>query len=410
MPLFLLSAPRSTVLALVVGRTVAAPISRTLTPAALGVAMVGAFLVQVVPWTDLQTAATLLSPGATACVAGGVLAAQAALVGPAVGRVLFGGRLDALWRQPLGGGAWAVALAPWLLTAALMVAVPAAFWGGPHRLAGVLVWVGAGALAVGGAAAGAPSLTASAAVGGAAMAAAGQAMPVLRPLAAALALATLSAAGPICLRRAQSEPAGRASSWWRPRGPFSALALRDLRCLLRTGPRVLLAALGPGALAAGWLGLAWGGMDEAQHQLAPTALLALGAVALPLPLARLRGRLGHAIDPPDWPVTPLTRVLSLALIPLGLTSITIAALSMGGAGWRALGAAPLALALAPAAVALSMWSPPTHPRPVNLGTWVGLSATLAVVHASLGPAASLVMATMGLAVAARRIDQHRSLP
>ncbi|MCB9743945.1 MAG: hypothetical protein H6740_15200 [Alphaproteobacteria bacterium] len=352
-----------------VDRVVRRPFLRALLPRWILLGMLAVFLEKSIhPGLVRRAVAELPWPTATAwAMALGVAlslplarAARPALLGPS---------LAFLHRQPLSGGRWSLALAPWSLALAAPVVLLSLLWPSEAQAAQAAAW---------GLAAGPACLAAAGPSGGA------WALLCLLPWAGLVALGLQGpleawgalalgvgwsglSLGPLHRRLATSAPL----TWrlptlaLRPEGPWTASLLLRGRLLLRRAPAELLGmlALAPLAAVPPWAVLRQGHGAEAATL---AAGVALGVCLLPLPALLDQSR---AWTPPRaWPASPAQRAGVDAALALALGAPALLAAGLGGGAPAALMGLALAGGLGAAWLAGPQGRGPA--RPVNQGLWL----------------------------------------
>ncbi len=400
-----------------VARTVASPLGRRLAPGVVAGVVLLTWLWVALPIADLRRAASGTDPMTAATIGLLLLVAQALVLGPRLGGVLLGPGLAWLRRQPLGGGPWSLALAPWLLLPALPCAMVALMWPWPGSLALLGCWAALGALLLLPAAAGLRGIVPGAASACGAwgllwLASSGPSGLVVAILLAWGAL--LAGSGRLYLWLA-ARPGGVALGLpGRPRSPMGALLRRDLLALLRRAPGSLVAAL---LLPLAPLALLWAFRASAQLSepgllLAARVLLALGTPTVLVVLGRLVDLLGARFDAPREPASPGLRVASLALLAAGVhaPALALALVLLRPPLVGALGLALLSVAMVSGMVVVIGWSGGRRARPANVGTflaWTTVVVAMACAPWPVGTLTSLAAACGGLAVVRWRLAMLR---
>jgi hypothetical protein len=195
----------------------------------------------------------------------------------------------------------------------------------------------------------------------------------------------------------------------------SALLLRDGLALLRTAPGALVVALAAAAPAYGAQTAVRVNNDFPADLTARAAVWIVVGLS-PVALAgciEVAKALGGRFDPPEWPVGPVTRALSVAAgagvlsAPVAL-AVVLAGTNDGGRGLLRVGTAWAALATGQALV---ICAPRRHvERGHAHGPWLFAMIPLAIVFATPGyggAAAAVVVAGLALPAAAARLAAHR---
>jgi hypothetical protein len=365
----------------------------------------------VVDWSALARDAAALGPGRAAALAFGLSVLTAPGAAAALRFALYAPPLAAAWRQPVGARAWAIALAGPALIAVAPLILALGFFGPAVALVGGVAAAGVAlALASGG--------WARAALWGSAVAVGAAAADVSAALGIGVVAGLMAASPTVASEVVAGVPVGRRGPRpvrWRPRGPVSALLLRDGLALLRTAPGALVVALAAAAPAYGAQTAVRVNNDFPADLTARAAVWIVVGLS-PVALAgciEVAKALGGRFDPPEWPVGPVTRALSVAAgagvlsAPVAL-AVVLAGTNDGGRGLLRVGTAWAALATGQALV---ICAPRRHvERGHAHGPWLFAMIPLAIVFATPGyggAAAAVVVAGLALPAAAARLAAHR---
>lgn len=365
----------------------------------------------VVDWGALARDAAALGPGQTAAIALGLAVLGAPGAAAALRFALYGPPLAAAWRQPVGAREWAVALAAPSMIAVAPLILALAFFGPVVSMVGGVAAAGAALALVGRGWARAP-LWASAVAIGAAVADVSAALGIVAALGLGAALPSVAQVV------VSGVPVGRRGPRpvrWRPRGPVSALLLRDGLALLRTAPGALIVALAAAAPAYGAQTAVRVNNDfpaDVTARAAVWIVVALSPVALAACIEVAKA-LGGRFDPPEWPVSPATRALSVAA-GAGLVSapVAVAVLVAGtGDGARGLARVVTAWAAIAAGHALVIVAPRRHAERGHAhGPWLFAMIPLAIGFATPGyggVAVAIGVAALAFTLATARLVSHR---
>lgn len=403
---------RSLRLAWLAGRLLAPGLARRVVPGVLVAMVLLTWLWVALPLGALQRAASQAGALTSAAVAVALLSTYALVLGPRLGAPLLGARLAWLRRQPLGGAAWSLALAPWLLSLSIPASLPALLWPWPGSLLWLACWLALGCLlllAASGGLRGALPGVGLAVMGWLLLLLAGAGASGLVAAGVLAALGVGLGVGPLYLWLA-SRPGGRAVYLpGRPRGPLAALLRRDLLALLRQAPGALVASVGTPLipLALLWAFVAAGHLPVAGLRVAAELLLALGSPALLVALGRLVDLLGPGFDPRRWPVSPALRLVSLLLLVSGL-HLPAAVLSVVLLGpMSAPGLLALSSALVAGSVLVATWTGGARARPANVGSYLAWAAVAVASARLLGPVALLVLAAGAAGLTLHRLSGLR---
>ncbi len=371
----------------------------------------------MVDWRATGRLMAELPPLAAAGVWSGLCLLWALEARKALARSVLRPDLELLWRQPLTVADWGLALLlPTALAALPLAAVGALVSPGHGIFAGLGAAVAALGVAVGGRGL-AMALGSISAVGLAGAAAA--ALPALAvPLGVLSIPAALWALGWLAtFARPLGAPATR-SSPFRPRGPLSALSLRDLLCLWRTERAVAVGCLLVSAPA-------WAVQSAVQENWplsgAPATTAALVVLAVfstmaAAAIAAMTFRLGATLDPAHTPVSAHARAGTLVASGTALMSPVVAALILSGTGSSLTGWARLiglAVALAAGAVVLSATQRSVVRRAHMTGTWLWwmmLAMALSILPPPWGLTSSITLAVAAWALTGAVLHRRRQWP
>ncbi len=394
-----------------VGRGALPRLGAALSPAGVALVFAVVQLDAVVDWGLVAARAAALPPWQSAATAVGLALLWLPGAAAALRFALYGAPTAALWRQPVGDRAWAIALAaPGLVAVSPVLAALALV--GPASAVAAAPWAVGAALALcgrswRGAAAWLGGLVGAVAVADAAP------WSAVAPLVLGLA-ALPRAAGAV---RAGLPTGGRGTrSWpWPSRGPTTALLQRDLLAIVRSAPGVLAGALfaaAPawGAQTAVRVNNDWSG--EVTARAAVLSLVVLSPVAIG-GLIEVGKALGERLDPPEWPVSAAHRAATLALLAGALLAPTAAGLLAAGTGDGLRGTARLVAAWAALAgtVALTLVAPRIAERREHATSpWLLAMVTLGVVLCApgyAGAAVGVAVAVASIGLASWRLVGHR---